>query len=85
MSINDEHDKAVRATRRKVATAVQERAAAEMKKASGWKKLVWAIVLGAAAVAGWYLEGGTSQIQPAQSEPPAHVTPAEPADPTDAR
>lgn len=69
--INKKHEEAVRETRRKVASAVQERAAAEMQKTTGWKRIVWAIVLGAATLAGWYFSSGTSQNQPEPTEPPA--------------
>ena len=69
--INKKHDDAVRETRRKIANAVQERAEEQVKTTTGWKRIVWAIVLGAATLAGWYFSPGASQNQPEPTEPPA--------------
>lgn len=69
--INKRHEEAVRETRRKIANAVQERAEEQVKTTTGWKRIVWAIVLGAATLAGWYFSSGTSQNQPEPTEPPA--------------
>ena len=69
--INKKHDDAVRETRRKIANAVQERAEEQVKTSTGWKRIVWAIVLGAATLAGWYFSPGASQNQPEPTEPPA--------------
>ena len=76
MNINERHDAAVRETRRKIANAVQERAEEQVKTTTGWKRIVWAIVLGAATLAGWYFSSGTSQNQPEPTEPPAVEQPA---------
>lgn len=74
--INKKHEEAVRETRRKIANAVQERAEEQVKTTTGWKRIVWAIVLGAATLAGWYFSSGTSQNQPEPTEPPAVEQPA---------
>ena len=74
--INKKHEEAVRETRRKIANAVQERAEEQVKTTTGWKRIVWAIVLGAATLAGWYFGPGTSQNQPEPTEPPAAEQPA---------
>lgn len=75
MSINEEHEKAVRETRVKVATAVQKGATEQARKSTGWKRVVWYIVAGAAALAGWWYGSATSQVQP-----PVDACPPAPAE-----
>lgn len=69
--LNKEHETAVRETRRKVANAVAEGAAAQAKQASGWRKVAWWVLAAAGAVVAWWYGDGVSQVQPEVAEPPA--------------
>ena len=76
--LNDEHEKAVRETRRKVAEAVSESASRAAKNTSGWQRVVlWVVAAGAAVVAWWYSPGIADQQQPEVEAPPAAVAPVE--------
>ena len=72
MSINDEHEKAVRETRAKVAKAVSEGAARAAGNATGWQRVVlWLVAAAGAVAAWWYGPGITGQVQPEVAEPAA--------------
>lgn len=79
--LNEEHEKAVRETRRKVAEAVSEGASRAAKNTSGWQRVVlWVVAAGAAVVAWWYSPGVSDQRQPEVEAPPAAVAPVEAAE-----
>lgn len=63
--LNEQHEAAVRETRRQVAEAVSEGAARAAKNATGWQRIVlWVVAAGAAVAAWWYGPGLTEQTQP---------------------
>lgn len=72
--LNEQHEAAVRETRRKVAEAVSEGAAHAAKNATGWQRIVlWVVAAGAAVAAWWYGPGIADQQQPDAAPPAARI------------